>query len=57
MLELIILQFNHNVAMQQAIVKNKVGEIISVINNHALLSCLKTEAFTQFKHELLKMGY
>lgn len=42
--------------MQNAIVEHKVGVIILVIDNDALLASLKTKAFAQFEDKLLQMG-
>ena len=48
MRKLLVLQFDDNTTMQNAIVEHKVGVIILVIDNDALLASLKTKAFAQF---------
>ena len=56
MRKLLVLQFDDNTTMQNAIVEHKVGVIILVIDNDALLASLKTKAFAQFEDKLLQVS-
>ena len=56
MRKLLVLQFDDNTTMQNAIVEHKVGVIILVIDNDALLASLNTKAFAQFEDNHLHVS-
>ena len=56
MREFFVLQFDDDTTMQNTIVEHKVGVIILVIDNDALLASLKAETLTKLKDKLLKMA-
>lgn len=55
MREFLVLHLNDDAAMQDAIVEHKVGIVILVVNDDALLTSLKAEALAKFKDELLQV--
>ena len=56
MRKLLVLQFYDDTTMQNAVVEHKVGVIIPVIDNDALLASLKAKAIAEFEDKLLKVS-
>lgn len=54
--ELLVLQFYDYVAMQYAVVEHKVGIVILVVDDDALLASLEAEALAEFEDELLQVA-
>lgn len=57
MRELLVLQLYDDTAMQNAVVEHKVGIIVLVVNDNALLAGLEAEALAEFEDELLQVSY
>ena len=53
--ELVILQLDNHIAMQNPVVEHQVGIIILVVDDDALLPCLKAEPLAQLHDKLLQM--
>ena len=51
----LIFQFNDHTAMQDAIVENKIGIVVFIVNNNSFLTGFKAESFTHFQQKLLKV--
>ena len=48
-------QVDEHVALQNAIVENKVAEVVFVIDKYAFLACLEAKACAQFEYKFLKV--
>ena len=57
MAELIVFQFDDDIAVQDTIVEHQVDKVVFIVDNHPFLPCLKTKPFAHFEQELLQMRY
>ncbi len=53
----LVLQLYDDTAMQNTVVEHKVGIIVLVVNDNALLAGLEAEALAEFEDELLQVSY